>query len=355
MPSKFNEQTAFDLMPFYRKKADDERAREKAIDDEALARYIFKDTYQFKESALHRSAPPAFDPDGPEAKALADKRRQDQDLLVAAFDGDAAAISRLLTLGANPNVFGYAGPVMAPQDRRAQTPLMLAIRENHLDCVRILASASDLLLKTYTNCGVDGFTAMGVAILVDNEEALGILLDSSRDIPLVAKGNYHPLVFAALSNSPRCAAALLRSGRQHPNEPNPPGSGARDGLRITHPWGRLPDDEGITPLMAAAFYGAKSCVELLLPLSDLGLQSSWGDKPLPKSPALPLAAGAAPDARAAHAPGLTAAELAARAGHAELADLINAYAHAIVEQQQLAECSLPLTPATSTPSRAPRI
>lgn len=353
MPSKLNEQTAFDLMPAYRKKADDERARAKALDDAAMARYIFKDTYQFKESALHRSGTPAWDSDGPEAKAFADKRRQDQELLVAAFDGDASEISRLLAEGASPDVFGYAGPVMAPRDRRAQTPLMLAIHENHLDCVRILASASDLLLKTYTNCGVDGFTAMGVAILIDNDDALRILLDSSRDIPLVAKGNYHPLVFAAISDSPKCVAALLRSGRQCPNALNPPGSGSMDGPRIIHSLGREPDDEGLTPLMAAAYHGAKSCVELLLPRSDIDARSSWGERPRPEATTSPLATLASPDARAAHELGLTAADLAARAGHAEIADLINAYALAIGEQRLLADCALPL--ASSSAYRAPRI
>ena len=162
----------------------------------------------------------------------------DSDLILAARDGHAAIVERLLAAGADVNGVGE-------NDWNA---LMLAAREGHTAIVeRLLAAGADVNAKDYA-----GNTALILAADRGHTAIVKLLLEEGADVN--ANGSY-ALIDAAEGGWTDIVELLLAAPDINVN---------------------AKDEDGGTPLMAAAYEGHTATVELLLAAgADVNVKDGW--------------------------------------------------------------------------------
>ena len=145
----------------------------------------------------------------------------------AAFAGHSECVYHLLKAGA---------PVNAATEEQHFTPLHLAVQENHPRCVQqLLHKGADVLCTNFI-----GQTPLSAAAEDGRVECLRLILTASSDLPEAAMNK--AMQIAVEEGHAECLQMLLRHGGS-------PSARNEDGLSL---------------LCLAAFYGQIDCVELLL-------------------------------------------------------------------------------------------
>ena len=165
----------------------------------------------------------------------------DSDLILAARDGHAAIVERLLAAGADVNGV----------DENDWNALMLAAREGHTAIVeRLLAAGADVNAKDYA-----GNTALILAADRGHTAIVKLLLEEGADVN--ANGSY-ALIDAAEGGWTDIVELLL----------------AVPGIDVN---AKENEYDGKTPLIAAAYEGRTAIIELLLARPDIDVNAKDED------------------------------------------------------------------------------
>src|SRR6185503_6238971 len=133
-------------------------------------------------------------------------------LYLAAVNGNAPIMERLLKAGADPNGIAEEG----------QTMLMTAALSGKPDAVRMLLTRG---AKVDTKEPYRGQTALMWAAAEGNTAAIDVLLEAGADVTLKSNGGFTPLLFAVRNAHIDTAVALLKRGA-NVNDAAPDGSSA---------------------------------------------------------------------------------------------------------------------------------
>ncbi len=134
--------------------------------------------------------------------------RADTSLTIAAAQGDAAEVQKLLTQGAEVNV----------SDSSGLTALMWAARSGHTETMKALLDAgADINMR---DCAGNGWTPLIHALHKSQNRAAYLLLDRGADVNAragecrekVAEGGVTPLMIAAVNDDAALIEALLAKG-----------------------------------------------------------------------------------------------------------------------------------------------
>jgi ankyrin repeat protein len=123
---------------------------------------------------------------------------RDSDLLFAAAAGDAAAVTKLITLGFDVNA----------ADAQGATPLLRAAGNGHVDAVAfLLKSGADA-----AHAATSGATALSAAVIARKPDVVAALAAHGVDIDQRLKGGGTALMIAAALGYPEIVTALLKAG-----------------------------------------------------------------------------------------------------------------------------------------------
>ncbi len=127
-----------------------------------------------------------------------DISRVNEQLLTAAELGDAEALSKALSSGADINA----------RDLDEWTPLMFAADNGDEKCLRtLLAAGADQNARD-----PDGWTPLMLAADIGDEECLRTLIAAGADENASDIDGWTPLMFAAISGHTQCVHLLLAAG-----------------------------------------------------------------------------------------------------------------------------------------------
>ena len=183
--------------------------------------------------------------------------------------GDVETLRALLDAGCDVDERDFSG----------FTPLMVAAREGHADCARLLLQRGADLHNLSDDGSKDplGSTAAHIAAERGHKDVLLALLDAGCGVDVKDKWNHTPLRmalhYAVSGGSPDCARLLLRRGANVRNCQAPEYAhtfaqrGDVETLRALLDAGcgvDARDFSGFTPLMVAAREGHTDCARLLI-------------------------------------------------------------------------------------------
>lgn len=169
-------------------------------------------------------------------------------LHVATFEGDSAAVARLIKAGANvraANVYGV-------------TPMQLAADNANTDLIALLLKAG----ADPQSPNADGETALHLVARAGNVEAARVLLKAGAKVDArEAFGGQTPLMWAVARRHPAMVELLASRGADVNAR-----STIRDYQRVATAESRAKSLErgGFTPLLYAARENCRECVEVLL-------------------------------------------------------------------------------------------
>ncbi|MDO5465146.1 MAG: ankyrin repeat domain-containing protein, partial [Akkermansia sp.] len=157
-----------------------------------------------------------------------------------------ALVKQIISVGANVNI----------EDISRTTPLMLAVRNNLTECVKLLIDAgANLNLAD----GPRDDSPLILAVRNNLPECVKLLVESGADLNLAGFGGDTPLILAVRNNHPECVKLLVESGADL----------------------NLANFEGNTPLILAVRNNHPEYVKLLVESgADLNLAGFGGDTPL---------------------------------------------------------------------------
>jgi uncharacterized protein len=144
---------------------------------------------------------------GEDANAVLTTERESV-LMLTAYTGNPAAVKRLLERGADPNT----------QQLRGQTALMWAAAEGHAEVVQLLlARGADPALSSAASTKPErrpagGMTALLFAARQGKVEAARALLDGGADVNQVGADNTSPLLIAVVNGHYELASLLVERG-----------------------------------------------------------------------------------------------------------------------------------------------
>ncbi|GMH36932.1 hypothetical protein BSKO_04805 [Bryopsis sp. KO-2023] len=237
----------------------------------------------------------------------------DKDLYLAAFDGEADNVKRLLSKGANvsstfkgytPLHYSVAAETGHPEivetlieagadiDARSRvggaSPLFLTARFGHLDVVEVLIKAGANLDAQDDQ----GLSALYVAALAGQLDVVKFLVGAGATVDLESEQEFTPFLIAVQANRLEVAAFLLESGADVDAQTDQGMTalyfvafdGRLDFAKILVKAGATVDlksNQGFPPLMISAQQGQLEMVEFLLESgADVNAQNREGLAPL---------------------------------------------------------------------------